>query len=232
MKNTAQVAAVVAAYNEAERIGVVLSILMKYPGFDEIIVVNDGSADATAEVASRFPVRLLSHAENQGKGRSMEDGVAATSAEVIFFCDADLKGLTHKVIRETLEPVLAGDVDMMIAMRNRTIYFLRFILTVIPLLGGERAVRRELWERVPSKYKERFMIEAALNFYARYYGNGYGYKVFPGLTQTIKEKKYGLWKGFAARIKMFYEVIAAELRLYREDLPEDRRSPQPIRRLD
>lgn len=206
-----KVVAVVAAYNEAPRISQVLEVLTSYPGFDAVIVVDDGSTDGTADVAARYGVLLLRQ-ENKGKGAAMELGVQASEADVIFFCDADVCGLTHRIIEQTLKPVLTGKLDMMIAMRNRTIYFVRLILRGIPLLGGERAVRREFWDGVPARYKDRFMIEAALNFYA-HLGTGYGYKVFPGLTQTIKEKKYGVLHGIIARFKMIFDVIKAQVLL-------------------
>ena len=214
-----RIAAVVAAYNEAPRIGEVLSVLVSYPEFSEIIVVDDGSSDGTAQAVASFPVRLISLPHNKGKGAAMDKGVEATSAEIIFFCDADVRGLSHEVIRDTISPVREGESAMVIAMRNRKIYFLSFVLAIIPLLGGERAIRRELWEKVPARYKHRFMIEAALNFYARYYHGGFSYKVFRGLSQTVKEKKYGFWKGFEGRVKMFYEVIHSQILLELQDAP-------------
>lgn len=208
------VTALVPAYNEVARVSNVLTVLTTYPGFKEVIVIDDGSTDATAAVARRFPARVIRLPKNMGKGQAMDHGVQAATTPILFFCDADVKGLTHSVIEQTLAPVLTGDVDMMIAMRNRKIYYARFILRMIPLLGGERALTRSLWEQVPATYKQRFRIEAALNFYAHHGGRGFGYRVFPGLTQTIKEKKYGWWPGFTSRLRMFYEVMAAELSVH------------------
>jgi hypothetical protein len=73
---------------------------------------------------------------------------------------------------------------------------------------------------VPEKYKRGFHIEAALNFYARHWGRGFQYRVFPDLKQTIKEKKYGLLKGAAARTKMEAQVIASYSQLHLRDAPQ------------
>jgi polyprenyl-phospho-N-acetylgalactosaminyl synthase len=218
-----KVSAIVCAYNEAKNIKAVLAVLADYSQFSEVIVVDDGSADATARIARQFSVRLVRLRRNQGKGAAMDAGVQASSGDIIFFCDADVKGLTGAVIEETLAQVLAGKQEMMIAMRNRKIYFLRSIMRFIPLLGGERAVSRQLWNIVPMQYKQGFMIEAALNFYAKHYGRGYGFKVFSGLSQTIKEKKYGLWIGLRARIRMFIEIIYAQVTLHRHNRPRSLR---------
>lgn len=176
--------------------------------------MNDGSTDDTAHVAARFDVTLIEHIRNLGKGAAMQSGVEATDAQIIFFCDADVVGLTHRMIRKTIEPVLLGEVDMLVAMRDRLIYKLRYILRVIPLLGGERALNRALWESIPEKFKDNFKIEIALNFYASHSGNGFDYKVFKGLSQTIKEKKYGLVKGLIGRLKMSGDVAAAYVALH------------------
>lgn len=214
-----KVTAIVPTYNEAERIGSVLDILVSYPGFDQIIVVDDGSTDNTAKIVKRYPVIYIQHHINKGKAQAMETGVSKAETNVIFFCDADITGLTTKIIDEVVLPVMAGKTDMFIAMRNRKIYFLRFILFFVPLLGGERALTKDLWHKLPIYYKQRFRIETALNFYAKYFGKGFRYKVFTGVSQEIKEKKYGLLKGLAQRISMFYDILSAQARLHLVEFP-------------
>lgn len=61
----------------------------------ELVVVDDGSLDATATIvrdcAGRSPqIRLLQHAGNRGKGAAVRTGVLASGGDVIGFCDADL----------------------------------------------------------------------------------------------------------------------------------------------
>ncbi len=218
------VTAIIPAYNEAARISGVLQVITSSSLFDEVIVADDGSTDGTDRVAQQFPVRLIRFETNQGKGQVMDEAVRQSRGDVIFFSDADVRGLRHDVLEDIVRPVLEGSTEMVIGMRNRKIYFLRFIFAIIPLLGGERALSRELWEKVPDRYKNRFMIEAALNFYARHYGKGFLFKVFPGLTQTIKEKKQGIITGFRNRIRMFYEVMYAQLLLQLIDTPKTVRS--------
>jgi len=220
----ADVTAVVAAYNEAGRIGGVLDILTTYPGFKEVIVVDDGSTDGTGEEARRYPVTYVRLDRNGGKGGALDAGVARAETEVVFFADADIRGLTHDMITATCRPVLDGTCDMFVLMRNRRIYVLRAVMAFIPLLGGERALTKKLWQSLPDRYKRGFRIEAGLNFFAVHHGRGLRYRVFPGVTQTVKEEKYGVRDGFRRRLRMFREVLGAAWELQRLDLPETVRS--------
>lgn len=218
-KTKQRVAAIVAAYNEAGSIHRVLHALTKYPEFDEVVVVDDGSDDGTAAVAASYSVRLVRHEVNRGKGSAMTSGVEATDAEMLFFCDADMYGIDDEMLEGILRPVLNGESEMVIAMRNWRMYYVGSIVAIIPMLGGQRALTRSLWEKVPIAYKERFMIEIALNFYARYWGNGFLYRVCGGLKQVPKERKFGLWRGFARRVIMFGEVFLAQARLQLLEVP-------------
>jgi len=88
----------------------------------EIIVVDDGSMDKTAEVVDDFvrarravPVRLLSHDRNKGKGAAIKTGTAAAHGEWILFLDSDLA--THPSEFEKFLPYLSNH-DILIASRR------------------------------------------------------------------------------------------------------------------
>ena len=86
---------VVIAHNEALRIGRCLSALVEqdYSGEYEVVVVDDGSADATARVAGGFgpPVKVLVLPENRGRGAARRHGVDAARGQLIGFVDADIE---------------------------------------------------------------------------------------------------------------------------------------------
>src|SRR5664279_6736 len=90
---------VIPAYNEAARIGktltAVLDCVHQRNWSAEVIVVNDGSTDSTAEIVRRFarldPVLvLLENPGNRGKGYSVRHGILAGQGEILMFTDADL----------------------------------------------------------------------------------------------------------------------------------------------
>jgi glycosyltransferase involved in cell wall biosynthesis len=90
---------VVPAFNEERRLpqtlDKILAYLAKHKRSSEVVVVDDGSRDATAEVAEGFAklhkqVRMLRNPGNRGKGYSIRHGVREAAGEWILFTDADL----------------------------------------------------------------------------------------------------------------------------------------------
>jgi poly-beta-1,6-N-acetyl-D-glucosamine synthase len=83
----------VAAYNEAANIAITLRSLaaQRYPGKMEVIVIDDGSVDSTAEIVGRdFPgVLLLVRPRNAGKAAALNRGLAKTHHELVVTVDAD-----------------------------------------------------------------------------------------------------------------------------------------------
>ncbi len=219
-----RVTAIVPAYNEAARIGKVLELLTSHPALDEVIVVDDGSADNTKEAVKAFNATYIRNAENKGKGYSMDRGVSLARNSVVFFCDADVIGLTHDIVDEIIRPVASEKTGMFIGMRNRKWYAVHQIISFVPLLGGERALTKCLWGKIPDYYKHCFRIESALNFYAIYYGDGFQYKIFKGMTQVIKERKYGVLNGTKQRWRMFYHIFSAQIKLQFVHIPESSRN--------
>jgi dolichyl-phosphate beta-glucosyltransferase len=90
---------VIPAYNESERIQgslhKIVSFLAEQQWSAEVLVVNDGSRDNTAEIvrefALRYPyIRLIENPGNRGKGYSVRNGMLQATGDVILFSDADL----------------------------------------------------------------------------------------------------------------------------------------------
>jgi dolichol-phosphate mannosyltransferase len=87
---------VIPAYNEAAFIGTLLERIAAVDLTDlgvtrEIIVVDDGSHDATADIAERHGVRVLRQRPNAGKGAAVRRGIAAAAGTHVLIQDADLE---------------------------------------------------------------------------------------------------------------------------------------------
>ena len=134
--------------------------------------------------------------------------------DVILFCDADLIGLSEEAITRIVEPVLRGDCAMFVGIRGRRSYWANRLLHFTPILGGERALLRSLWEEVPASYKRNFQIEIALNFFAKANGHRMDFTVIHGLRQVIKERKRGLLRGMVQRLSMVADIVIVSWRLY------------------
>jgi len=115
---------VIPAYNESARILATLRsvvLCVRAQGWSaEIIVVNDGSRDSTAEVVRDFAadapeVRLLQNPSNRGKGYSVRSGLLQALGEVVMFTDADLSAPIEEA--ERLFAAIAAGADIAIGSR-------------------------------------------------------------------------------------------------------------------
>jgi glycosyltransferase involved in cell wall biosynthesis len=87
--NQSDVSVIIPAYNESAVIGMVIEkIRTLYPQV-EVIVVNDGSKDNTAEVAEKAGAIVYSHPYNIGNGAAIKSGIRIASGEILVFMDGD-----------------------------------------------------------------------------------------------------------------------------------------------
>jgi glycosyltransferase involved in cell wall biosynthesis len=79
----------VPAFNEAHAIGNLIAGLKRHAQWLEILVVDDGSTDGTAEEAGRAGARVLRHAYNKGNGAAVKTGLRSAAGTYILIVDAD-----------------------------------------------------------------------------------------------------------------------------------------------
>jgi len=115
---------VIPAYNESARLGASLERVLAYvdaQGWDaEVILVNDGSRDDTAEIVRRYAatnpmLRLLENPGNRGKGYSVRNGMLHAQGRIILFSDADLSSPIEEAPK--LLQALADGADIAIGSR-------------------------------------------------------------------------------------------------------------------
>lgn len=133
---------VIPAYNEEKRIGRTLEGTFEYlstQSYDyEVLVVNDGSRDGTAEKVQEFArqasgrLRLIENPGNRGKGYAVRNGMLQASGEIALFYDADLATPTSEIAK-VVEPISENRYDVVFGSRalDRT------------LIGTHQSIMRE-----------------------------------------------------------------------------------------
>ena len=108
---------IIPAYNEARLIG---SVILKIKQFvKEIVVINDGSTDDTAEIALAAGAELITLENNQGKGAALNAGLAharSKNPDVIVIIDADGQHLPEE-LNKIVGPIVQNQADITIGSR-------------------------------------------------------------------------------------------------------------------
>jgi len=114
MRKDQRIAVVIPALNEAQSIGKVLDAIPDW--VDDIVVADNGSTDATADVARNHGARVVD-APRRGYGSACLAGIAALdSPDIVVFLDADFSDHPDQMPR-LVDPIIAGDAEMVIGSR-------------------------------------------------------------------------------------------------------------------
>lgn len=199
------------AFDESATIGQVVDVARR-AGLGEVLVVDDGSRDTTAEVARRAGAQVLELGRNRGKGGAVAAGLAQLSSDVVVLLDADLVGLTPKHLRLLALPVLTGEADMTRGVFSGGRWRTTAAQKITPQLNGQRAVRLEMLLAVPKLDRTRYGLEVAITEAARRQGWRCADVPLTGVSQVMKEEKRGLVPGLFTRLRMYLDILVTLLR--------------------
>jgi dolichyl-phosphate beta-glucosyltransferase len=196
---------VVPCFNEAERIGETLRITLDYlskfaPG-SELIVINDGSTDATGKIIrevfsepTKIETHLLENSPNRGKGAAVRTGLLTATRPIGLFSDADLSTPIDEMPK-LIEPIAAGELDVAF---------------------GSRALKRELighhqpWRREQAGRIFNLLVRLATGL--PYWDTQCGFKAFR-LVVCRPILEAARVDGFGFDVELLYLAEQAHLRI-------------------
>lgn len=199
--------AIVPAFNEEATVASVVGVLLRSGCFDRVLVVDDGSKDATAALARQAGADVYSQ-PNAGKAMAMLQGCLLTTADPIAFFDADLLGFEPWHVQRLASLADLG-YDMVCGLREYDL--LGNPLQMIgPLITGERFVARRLLSAVTDSCWDGYDIETAMNYACKQIGARTVMTPLRGLRIRGKVKKGGVLGGLKAHYKMFNRIATAD----------------------
>lgn len=218
------VSCIIPAYNEESRIESVLKIVCGHQLISEVIVVDDGSTDDTKNIVSKFNnAKLIAHEKNLGKSHSVADGIILSDGEFIFLLDADLSNLTATDITRLIQPVISGEADVSISLRQNSLWVSKLI--GFDFISGERVFSRKLVQDHFEEIKKlcNFGLEVYLN--KLIIKNKYKIKIvnWPKVDSPWPTKKKGWSGGVKSFVLMefdifktvsFFEIMRQLVRMY------------------
>jgi glycosyltransferase involved in cell wall biosynthesis len=144
VKDYDNVSIIIPAYNEEDGIVATLETLREYFPAAEIIVVDDGSKDATADRVTNFDgVRLIQHDFNRGYGGALKTGMRSSTRQLIAWFDADnehradfLQEMIDRVQDENLAAVLGQRPKSVSIVRGVGKYFIRMLARLLRVKSG------------------------------------------------------------------------------------------------
>ncbi len=127
-KSAVFISIIIPVYNEEKRIEAFLTDVVTFLAGQtysyEIIIVNDGSIDATVKLTKKVlgqyipdKFQILEPGTNQGKGAAVKDGMLAAQGEYVFFIDADGSTAIQEI--DNFIPTFSPEIDIYMAVRTK-----------------------------------------------------------------------------------------------------------------
>lgn len=200
------IACIIPAHNEASRILGVLRPVVESQLFSQVIVVDDGSTDRTADVAQfsgcrRVEICRLS--ENMGKSFAVAHGLHTINCDYVCLLDADLSGLMIHNLMELTAPVRCHQADA--TLSRRTSYGGWWDRDV-DIFTGERVVKTQLLVDLDLEHRSSFEMEVLINGALIDSGARISVVDWPNVNNPSKVSKYGTWQGVKRDFRMFQEM--------------------------
>ena len=202
------ISCIIPTYNEETRIRRVLDVVTSHPLITEIVVVDDGSADATRKIVTEYPhVKLIVHERNQGKSMAIYTGIKASTGTFLLLIDADLIGMTQEDITKLIQPILEQRADVCISLRRNAPRLWHRI--GIDYISGERIFPRNTIEphleaihALPG-----FGLEVFFNRWIIRTKSRIKIVEWNTVDSPYKYKKYGWYRGIIKDIGMIYDIM-------------------------
>ena len=210
--SAARLAVVIAAHDEADRIGAtVAAVRDAFPGA-AVVVADDGSSDATAAVARAAGARVARLERRTGKGGAASRGAALAlegDPELILLCDADLAASAAR-LAPLLDAVRSGEADLAVAVFARKVgggfgvavgfahWAIRNLigLDLRAPISGQRAMRADVLRAV-TPFAPRFGMEIGMTVDAA----RAGYRVGEVEVDLEHRATGRTWRGFVHRFR-------------------------------
>jgi glycosyltransferase involved in cell wall biosynthesis len=185
------VSVVIPAYNEKNAVlEVIGKVREALTGCEhEIIVVNDGSSDGTAEVLAnvREGVAVLSHKKNRGYGAALKTGIRAACFPNVLIIDADgsypVEDIPRFMEHMNDNDMVVGARDLRINLRSPARWFIKKLASVLSgvnipdLNSGMRMMRKEVVEKFIHLLPDKFSFTSTIT--VAFFSNGYDVAYIP-----------------------------------------------------
>jgi glycosyltransferase involved in cell wall biosynthesis len=212
------ISVIIPAFNEADIIGYTLKSLKSVNNIGEIIVVDDGSSDNTAKIATESGARVIRLDKNMGKGAALNRAVKLVKGSIIAFIDADL-GMSAEEVKKIISIVQNKHADIAVAVfpvsekkggfglvKKISSLIIKKMCGVIlkEPLSGQRVFTREALNHVVP-FSEGFGVEVAASIKAL----RKGMRLIEVPTQMKHRAGGRNIKGFIHRGKQLIDIIRA-----------------------
>ncbi len=176
----------------------------------DVLVVDDGSEDATAERAAVAGAKVVRRVARAGsKAHAMEAGVAASDADAVLFCDADCLGLTSAHLDAICRPFVEGRAAMSLGWFDYG--WLNPLVLRLPPTTGERILSRTVWDAIPPHKRQGYSIEIMINEVIAESRLPTTARIMRGVTHRTKRDKYGLRRGYRESCRMLWDLLRVPL---------------------